>query len=302
MVKVAQTDYDSDDERDPLCAACAAGDAAVVAQLIAARADVDAVGSQGETPLATADGSVFELLNIVPYLKKFRRHPVTGAPLAASDLIKLQFHKNGDGKYHCPVTFKVFNQHTHIVAVRQTGNVYAYDAVRELNIKAKCMRDLLDDTPFARADVITIQDPSDGSAREIERFSHVKEDLSAAAVRKDDNVRHSDATSRVMSQLTKGAASSSSAAASSMSSTPQNAETAPHVSRPCSSKRAPPRAEPAIDAAPARRAPKAAAAAARAASSRSPRSPPSPRSSRRSAAHIAGPPNEKPITTSGARA
>ena len=54
MVKVAQIDSDSDDERDPLCAACAAGDAAVVAQLIASRADVDAVGSQGETPLATA--------------------------------------------------------------------------------------------------------------------------------------------------------------------------------------------------------------------------------------------------------
>ena len=173
-----------------------------------------------ETPMCTADGVVFDLLNIVPYLKKFRRHPVTGAPLAATDLIRLQFHKNGDGKYHCPVTFKVFNQHTHIVAVRQTGNVYAYDAVRELNIKAKCMRDLLDDTPFARADVITIQDPSDGSAREIERFSHVKEDLSAAAVRKDDNVRHSDATSRVMSQLTKGAPSSSSAAASSSAPVP----------------------------------------------------------------------------------
>ena len=168
-----------------------------------------------ETPMCTADGVVFDLLNIVPYLKKFRRHPVTGAPLAATDLIRLQFHKNGDGKYHCPVTFKVFNQHTHIVAIKQTGNVYAYDAVRELNIKAKCMRDLLDDTPFARADVITIQDPSDGSAREIERFSHVKEDLSAAAVRKDDNVRHSDATSRVMSQLTKGASSSSAAASSS---------------------------------------------------------------------------------------
>ena len=33
-----------------------------------------------ETPLATADGSVFELLNIVPYLKKYRRHPVSGEP------------------------------------------------------------------------------------------------------------------------------------------------------------------------------------------------------------------------------
>ena len=46
-----------------------------------------------ETPMCTADGVVFDLLNIVPYLKKFRRHPVTGAPLAATDQIRLQVHK-----------------------------------------------------------------------------------------------------------------------------------------------------------------------------------------------------------------
>ena len=31
------------------------------------------------------------------------------------------------GKYHCPVTYKVFNENSHIVAVRTTGNVYSYD-------------------------------------------------------------------------------------------------------------------------------------------------------------------------------
>jgi peptidyl-prolyl cis-trans isomerase-like protein 2 len=87
--------------------------------------------------MCTADGSVFDLLNIVPYLKKYRRHPVTGQPLAASDLIKLHFHKNSEGKYHCPVMFKPFTQHTHIVAVRQTGNVFCYEAVKELNLKVK---------------------------------------------------------------------------------------------------------------------------------------------------------------------
>ena len=34
------------------------------------------------------------------------------------------------GKYHCPVTFKVFNENTHIVAVRQTGNVFSFDVSR----------------------------------------------------------------------------------------------------------------------------------------------------------------------------
>lgn len=87
--------------------------------------------------MCTADGSVFDLLNIVPYLKKYRRHPVTGEPLAASDLIKLHFHKNGEGKYHCPVMFKPFTQHTHIVAIRPTGNVFCYEAVKELNLKVR---------------------------------------------------------------------------------------------------------------------------------------------------------------------
>jgi len=31
------------------------------------------------------------------------------------------------GKYHCPVTFKVFNENTHIVAVKPTGNVFAFE-------------------------------------------------------------------------------------------------------------------------------------------------------------------------------
>ena len=110
-----------------------------------------------ETPMCTKDGSVFDLINIVPYLKKFKRHPVTGDPLAAGDLTKLKFQKNAEGKHHCPVLFKVFNSHTHIVAIKTTGHVYCHEAVKELNVKAKCMRDLIDDTPFTRDDIITLQ-------------------------------------------------------------------------------------------------------------------------------------------------
>ena len=110
-----------------------------------------------ETPLCTTDGIVFDLVNIVPYLKKFHRHPVSGKPLAAGDLFKLHFHKNAEGKYACPVLYKTFNQHTHIVAIKTTGNVFSYDAVKQLNLKSNSLRDLIDDTPFTRADVITIQ-------------------------------------------------------------------------------------------------------------------------------------------------
>ena len=61
------------------------------------------------------------------------------------------------GKFHCPVTFKVFNENTHIVAVKTTGNVYAYECIERLNVKPKNFRDLLTDEPFSRSDIIDIQ-------------------------------------------------------------------------------------------------------------------------------------------------
>jgi len=60
-------------------------------------------------------------------------------------------------EYHCPATFRVFTDHTHIVAIKTTGNVYAYEAIDRLNIKAKNWRDLLTDEPFTREDIIVLQ-------------------------------------------------------------------------------------------------------------------------------------------------
>jgi peptidyl-prolyl cis-trans isomerase-like protein 2 len=61
------------------------------------------------------------------------------------------------GDYHCPVTYKSFTSSSHIVAIKTTGNVYLYEAVEQLNIKPKHWNDLLDDTPFTKSDIITIQ-------------------------------------------------------------------------------------------------------------------------------------------------
>ena len=96
---------------------------------------------------------------VVPYVMKFKRHPVSGEPLALKDLVKLNFHRNTDGEFACPVMGKVFTEHTHIVAVKPTGNVYCWDAVEELNIKARSYKDLITDEPFTRKDIIHIQDP-----------------------------------------------------------------------------------------------------------------------------------------------
>ena len=48
-------------------------------------------------PYATEDGVIFDLLNIVPYLRKHNRNPMTGAPMQQADLIKLNFFKNEQG-------------------------------------------------------------------------------------------------------------------------------------------------------------------------------------------------------------
>jgi hypothetical protein len=79
-----------------------------------------------------------------------------------------------DGEYACPVTGKVFTEHTHIVAIKPSGNVYAWDSLDQLCIKPKNWKDLLTDEPFSRKDIITLQDPLNMTAKLITDFDHVK--------------------------------------------------------------------------------------------------------------------------------
>jgi peptidyl-prolyl cis-trans isomerase-like protein 2 len=46
------------------------------------------------------------------------------------------------------VTYKLLTDKSHIIAIKETGNVYSYEAYKELNKDAKNYRDLLDDTKF----------------------------------------------------------------------------------------------------------------------------------------------------------
>lgn len=110
-----------------------------------------------EHPVCTPEGIVFDLVNIIPYIKKYGTNPVTGEKLEAKNLIKLNFFKNDKDEYYCPVTYKVFSDHTAIAAIKTSGNVFAYDTIEKLNIKAKHWKDLLTDEPFTRKDIIMIQ-------------------------------------------------------------------------------------------------------------------------------------------------
>ena len=75
----------------------------------------------------TLDGTTYDISNIVPYVMKHRKHPVTGEPLALKDIVKLNFAKSGEGEYICPMLKKVFTDHTHIVAIRPSGNVFCWE-------------------------------------------------------------------------------------------------------------------------------------------------------------------------------
>eukprot|EP01138_Halocafeteria_seosinensis_P016142 gb/GECG01016471.1/.p1 GENE.gb/GECG01016471.1/~~gb/GECG01016471.1/.p1 ORF type:complete len:534 (+),score=84.49 gb/GECG01016471.1/:1-1602(+) len=129
-----------------------------------------------KNPVCTPDGVVFDFTSIVPYIKKHKQCPVTGKKLLGKDLIRLNMYKNEDGEWYCPVTYKAFNNHSHIVAIRPTGNVYSYDAVHQLCLKPKSYKDLLTDEPFnGKEDIITIQNPNDEEMvkrRDITRFRH----------------------------------------------------------------------------------------------------------------------------------
>lgn len=123
-------------------------------------------------PVCTEEGIIFELLHIIPYLKKHKKNPVTGKPLHPKELIKLKFYKNSENQYHCPITLKVFTEYSHIIAVKPTGNVYIEEAINELCKKPNNWKDLLTDEPFNAKDLITLQNPN--SPKDSSKFYFVQ--------------------------------------------------------------------------------------------------------------------------------
>lgn len=86
--------------------------------------------------------------------------------------------KNESGEFCDPVTYKVFTDNTHIVALKTSGNVYAWDTIERLNIKAKMWRDLVSDDEFTRKDIVTLQDPHDLGNRDMAGFKYIQEGTS----------------------------------------------------------------------------------------------------------------------------
>lgn len=136
-------------------------------------------------------------------LEKQPTNPVNGEPLKAKDLIKLNFARNagsdsrgagmsdGEGDLVDPVTFKVFTDNTHIVAIRHGSyaNVFAWETVEKMNVKAKMWRDLVDDEEFKRADIITLQDPQFSHSRDLNQFKYIQEGGEAVMTKEQQEER-----------------------------------------------------------------------------------------------------------------
>ena len=121
---------------------------------------------------------MFDLTNILPWLKKHGTNPVDGQPLNSNSLVKLSFNKNDDGEYVDPVTYKPFTDNTHIIALKNSGNVFAWDTVERLNIRAKNWKDLVTDESFTRKDIITLQDPQHLATRDLSNFKYLQDGTS----------------------------------------------------------------------------------------------------------------------------
>jgi len=156
-----------------------------------------------EDPVANPEGVIYDITNIIPFIQKYKVDPMSGKAISAKDLTPLHFHRNDEGKYICPVTFKEFTDYSHIVAVRPSGNVYSWEAIDELNIKAKNWKDLLTDQPFTRADIITIQDPKDLLKRNTNTFYHIQTGLKVGSGKEDPlaNIQMSESQKTMLRQL-----------------------------------------------------------------------------------------------------
>lgn len=122
-------------------------------------------------PVCTPEGVIFDLINIVPYIRKHGKNPATGGPLNVSDLIRLHMAKNESGEFYCPVTLRTLHDNLHIVVNKKTGNVYSREAIDRLGD----WTDFLTGEPFTSEDVLDLQNPADLEKANMVKFHHLRQ-------------------------------------------------------------------------------------------------------------------------------
>lgn len=140
-----------------------------------------------EEAVASPSGVMFSAKDIVPHLMRHPFCPVLGTPLKSRDLIKLKMVKDENGDWTCPVIAKRFTDHTKVVMIvkNKEANVFSFEAVQELNYKAKNWYELIDGFKFSKKDVVALQDPDDQAVcarRNVSAFKGAAKDVKAATV------------------------------------------------------------------------------------------------------------------------
>ncbi|KAI3624016.1 cyp8 [Malassezia furfur] len=151
------------------------------------------------TPACLPDeGLVYERANLERFLDKYHVSPASGRPASRDEILALHMARNERGQLYDPVSCKELTDHSHLVAVKPTGNVFLYDTVQQLNLKPKMLRDLVDDTPFTKADLLTLQDPHDPERRTMQKLYHVQNKLTLATTEQADEVHMSTGSTRAL--------------------------------------------------------------------------------------------------------
>jgi peptidyl-prolyl cis-trans isomerase-like protein 2 len=138
------------------------------------------------SPVCSPEGIIFDIVSIIPFLKKYGKNPVNSLPLKISELIKLNFHKNEKDEFHDPISFKTFTDFTFIVAIKTSGNVYSNETLEELNRKPKYWKDLMTDEPFTHKDILILQNPHEIYFRTIQNFDFLKQKIDFVSLLKEE--------------------------------------------------------------------------------------------------------------------
>lgn len=129
-----------------------------------------------------AEVVIFDKEAILAWLSQYKQNPITGKPLARKDLVPLEFHKNSEGEYICPVTFKTFNEHSFILANLKSHHVYLKESIDEVCRKNKYWHDLITGEIFDPSkDLVLVQNPRKLEHRTIKHFHFIANDIAYEA-------------------------------------------------------------------------------------------------------------------------
>ena len=106
------------------------------------------------------EGNLYNKFYFLEYVTKYHKNPITGKKhVSIKDIISLNIAKDKNGNFICPVTLKLLNNNLKIIAIPETGNVFSNMAYQELNVSMNNYRDLINDKPFDKKNVIVLNDP-----------------------------------------------------------------------------------------------------------------------------------------------